>query len=297
MADFESQIAATAAALDAAFAELMPKADGPRGRLIEAMTYGLLGGGKRLRGLLVLQSSALFDVPRAQAVNAAAAVEMVHAYSLIHDDLPVMDDSPLRRGRPSTHVAFDEVTAVLAGDALLPLAFEILTRPSTHPDSAVRLALVEALAQASGALGMAGGQMIDIDAENRPEPLTLAEIEQLQDLKTGALFCFCCEAGALLGRAGEGEKAALRAYAASFGLAFQIVDDLLDSTGDEAALGKPTGQDAALNKATFVSLLGQEEAARRAQSLITQCIESLETFGAKADPLKETARFVLSRHF
>ncbi len=280
---------ATAQVLDAWLAPV----PGAVGRVVEAMRYGALGGGKRLRPFLVVQSAALFDVPRQQALHAAAALEMVHCYSLIHDDLPAMDDSDLRRGRPTVHREFDDATAVLAGDGLLTEAFAVLADPRTHPDAAVRVELVAALAAASGSAGMVGGQMIDLSPER--SGLDLDGITHLQRLKTGALITFACEAGAILGRAPADARAALAAYAGELGLAFQIVDDLLDAAGSAEELGKPTGQDAALGKATFVGQLGLDGARVKAEALIETARTRLDLFGEKADFLRETATFVLQR--
>jgi len=272
---------------------LLGPAPGARGRVIEAMRYGALSGGKRLRPFLVLESASLFHVDPECALHAAAAVEMVHCYSLIHDDLPAMDDSDLRRGNPTAHRKFDEATAILAGDGLLTEAFAVLASPRCHPDPAVRVELVAGLAAASGAGGMGGGQMIDI-APGR-DALDLDGITTLQALKTGALITFSCEAGAILGRAGPEEREALRGYARDLGLAFQIVDDLLDSESTPEELGKPTGQDEAAGKATFVGLLGSEGARAKARDLIKTACAHLEIFAQRAKLLKETARFVLER--
>jgi farnesyl diphosphate synthase len=266
---------------------------GPAGRLVDAMRYGTLGGGKRLRPFLVVESAALFDVPLPRALHAAAALEMVHCYSLIHDDLPAMDDSDLRRGRPTLHKEFDDATAILAGDALLTEAFAILADSRTHPEPAVRSELVAALAAAAGLAGMVGGQMIDLSPER--SELDLEGITHLQALKTGALITFACEAGAILGRAPEEARAALSAYAGDLGLAFQIVDDLLDAAGSVEELGKPTGQDAALGKATFIGQLGLDGARRKAEALIKNACTRLDIFAEKAEGLRQTASFVLQR--
>ncbi|MGF1462333.1 MAG: polyprenyl synthetase family protein, partial [Maricaulaceae bacterium] len=269
--------------------------DGARGRVIEAMRYVCLGGGKRLRPFLVWARARLFDVDEDQALRVGAALEMVHCYSLIHDDLPAMDDSDLRRGRPSVHKAFDEATAILAGDGLLTYAFEVLAAPATHADAEVRVGLVAALAQAAGAAGMVGGQMIDIAAERDALALDLQGISELQALKTGALIRFGCEAGAILGQASAADRAALTGYAADLGLAFQIVDDLLDALGDETAIGKPVGQDAAMDKSTFVKLLGVEGARNRAEALAASACARLDPYPETAEPLRSVARFVLTR--
>ncbi|HLI12547.1 MAG TPA: farnesyl diphosphate synthase [Alphaproteobacteria bacterium] len=293
METFDAALAAAASAVEATLDTVLPHGDGPEARLFEAMRYATLGGGKRLRPFLVMQGAKLFDVEPAQAARTGAAVELIHCYSLVHDDLPAMDDDELRRGRPTCHVQFDEATAILAGDALLTLAFAVLSAPETHPDPAVRIALVAALAKAAGALGMVGGQMFDLAAETLS--LGLDEIKRLQRLKTGALFSFACEAGALLGRAPEKARQALLAYAEDLGLAFQIADDLLDAEGDEAEVGKKVGKDAALGKATFVSVLGIENARKEAQILAERAISRLDIFGRKAESLTNLARFVVER--
>ncbi|MCB2101182.1 MAG: polyprenyl synthetase family protein [Rhodobacterales bacterium] len=272
---------------------LLPLHDNPEARVIEAMRYATLGGGKRVRPFLVTQSARLFAVSEDSALRAAAAVEMVHCYSLVHDDLPAMDDDDLRRGRPTCHKAFDEATAILAGDALLTRAFEVMADPSIHPDPRIRADLVVALARASGAEGMVGGQMLDLVAEKAD--LTVPEITRLQRMKTGALIAVSCEAGAILGKASKMQHTALLAYAHDLGLAFQIIDDLLDVEGDAAEVGKATGKDADAGKATFVSLLGAERARSQAAMLVEQAGQHLDIFAEKADPLKRLARFVFER--
>ncbi len=257
------------------------------------MSYATLGGGKRLRPFLAIQGAALFDVPEAYAARAGAAVELVHCYSLVHDDLPAMDDDDLRRGRPTCHIQFGEATAILAGDALLTLAFDVLAEPATHPDAEVRAALIASLAKAAGAHGMVGGQMFDLEAETRQ--LSLDEIKRLQSMKTGALFAYACEAGAILGKAPEKARQVLLSYAQYLGLAFQIADDLLDALGTEAEVGKKVGKDAAAGKATFVSLLGAENARKEAEILAERAVSCLDIFGKKADSLAELARFVVAR--
>jgi len=289
----EAALAAQGDAVTQVLDSLLAPVEGPRGRVVEAMRYSALSGGKRLRPFLVCESARLFDVPRPSALRAAAAIEMVHCYSLIHDDLPAMDDSDLRRGRPTAHVAFDEATAILAGDGLLTEAFAVLADPLTHEKAAVRIALVAALAAASGAAGMVGGQMIDMSPER--SGLDLAGISHLQSLKTGALIRFSCESGAILAEAGEAERAALVRYAEDLGLAFQIADDLLDAQSTPEALGKPTGQDASLGKATFVGQLGVEKAREKAEALVQSACARLDLFGEKADLLRQTAAFVVSR--
>ncbi len=292
-AGLTARLAARGEAVTRRLDELLTPVAGARGRVIEAMRYSALAGGKRLRPFLVLESAGLFDVAPDQALQCAVAVEMIHCYSLIHDDLPAMDDSDLRRGRPTAHKAFDEATAVLAGDGLLTEAFAGLADPRCHPDAGVRAELIAGLARAAGAGGMVGGQMIDI-APGR-DGLDLDGITGLQALKTGALIAFSCEAGAILGRAGAPERAALLGYARDLGLAFQIVDDLLDFDATPEELGKPTGQDAAAGKATFVGLLGPGEARARAKKLVDSACARLEIFTKKADFLKQTAIFVLER--
>ncbi len=293
MRSLDDALREAADAVGEALESLVPAPEGADGRLVEAMRYSLFAGGKRLRPFLVLSGADLFEVPRAWSVNTAAAIEMVHTYSLVHDDLPAMDDDDLRRGKPTCHIAFDEATAILVGDSLLTLAFEAVTTPAGHPDAAVRAEIACALARAAGADGMAGGQAIDLAAESRD--LTLDEVITLQRLKTGALFGFACEAGAILAREDGTARAALRDYAACIGLAFQIADDLLDHEGTEADLGKAVGKDAAAGKATFVGLLGADEARRRAEALADDAIAALSAFDEKAAPLRAVARYIVER--
>ena len=262
-------------------------------RVYEAMRYSALAPAKRMRPLLVLAGARLFGVARLSALQVAAAVEMVHAYSLIHDDLPAMDNSDLRRGRPSCHRQFDEATAVLAGDGLLTMAFEVLAHPDTHGDPAVRCELVSALATAAGPAGMVGGQMIDLIAER--QPLDIDATIRLQRMKTGALIAFACEAGAILGKTASESRTALRGYAHDLGLAFQIADDLLDVEGSAAETGKPVGADAAAGKATFVSILGVERARAQAGLLVDQAVTHLDLFEERAELLRQVARFVINR--
>jgi farnesyl diphosphate synthase len=264
------------------------------GQLGDAMRYAVLGGGKRLRPFLLVETAALFGVAQSAALNAAAAVECIHCYSLVHDDLPAMDDDDVRRGRATVHRAFDEATAILAGDGLLTLAFEILGRPDTHADIAVRLQLVGALARASGWEGMVGGQQLDLEAENDPQQ-DLPGIVRIQALKTGALIGFAVTAGAMLGRASAEELRILSAYADKLGLAFQVADDILDAEGDPAVVGKATRKDAAAGKATFVSLLGLEAARVRLRRLEEEAVATLAPLGGRAAVLQETARFVARR--
>ncbi len=289
----DEAIAAVAAAVNGVLESVLPDPTGPEGRLYEAMRYSALGGGKRLRPFLVTQTAGLLGVDPRQALRTGAAVELVHSYSLIHDDLPAMDDDDLRRGVASCHVAFDEATAILAGDALLTLAFEMLSDPETHVDSAVRCDLVRAVAQAAGGLGMVGGQMIDLESENVTADSAL--ITRLERMKTGALIAFSCEAGAILARASAEDRQLLREFGFELGLAFQIVDDLLDVVGDEAALGKTVGKDAAAGKATFVSTLGTDGARREALALVDRAAFRLAPFGPAAQPLRAFCDYVLKR--
>jgi farnesyl diphosphate synthase len=262
-------------------------------RLAEAMRYAALGGGKRLRPFLLISSARLFGVSEADALDPACALECIHCYSLMHDDLPAMDDDALRRGRPTAHIAFDEATAILAGDALLTLAFEIVSDPRYGADPEVRAELVLLLAKAAGWQGMVLGQALDLAAERGGFGKT--EIAGMQALKTGALFRFACEAGAVLGRASAAERAALLAYASAFGQAFQLADDLLDAEGDAKALGKAVAKDAGRGKATLVALLGIKAAKERLSALVAEAEAALAPFGERAITLIETARFVASR--
>jgi farnesyl diphosphate synthase len=290
---FSIALADAARLTDAVLERLIPLPPGLEARVFEAMRYAAIAPGKRLRPFLVLASAHLFAVSRRSSLQVAAAIELVHSYSLVHDDLPAMDDSELRRGRPTCHKAFDEATAVLAGDGLLTLAFEVLAHPDTHGDPMVRCELVQALAQAAGASGMVGGQMIDLIAEHRP--LDMGAVTRLQRLKTGALIAFACEAGAILGKAPMELRLALRGYAHELGLAFQIADDLLDVEGSAGETGKPVGQDAVAGKATFVSILGVERARDQAELLVRQAIAHLDMFEERADLLRQAARFVVDR--
>lgn len=267
-------------------------------RLLETMRYAALGGGKRLRPFLVVETANLFDVPHAQSLMAAAALECVHCYSLVHDDLPAMDNDALRRGRPTAHKAFDEATAILAGDGLLTFAFDILSRPETHPDAAIRVELVSALAKAAGLGGMAGGQMLDLTAEGRfggTDQLAAGDIRMLQAMKTGALLAFACKSGGMLGKAAPDQRAALARYGSAIGEAFQIADDLLDVVGDAATVGKATGKDAAARKATFVSLLGTAGARARLDALVAEAESALAPLGDKTGVLRAAARFIADR--
>ena len=276
--------------------------DGERARparLLDAMRHASLGGGKRLRPFLVVESASLFEVPRQNSLMAGAALECVHCYSLAHDDLPAMDNDDLRRGRPTTHKAYDEATAILAGDGLLTFAFDILSRPETHRDAEVRLELVAALARAAGLGGMVGGQMLDLAAEGRFDPSLQRfedeDVKTLQAMKTGALLRYGCIAGAILAKASPDLRMALHRYGSALGEAFQIADDLLDLEGDPATVGKATGKDAAAHKATLVGVLGPSAARRRLESLVAEAQTALRPFGSQADILKAAARFVATR--
>jgi farnesyl diphosphate synthase len=275
--------------------ELLPDEIARPKRLIEAMRYSSLGGGKRLRPFLVVESSAVFGVARDAALLAGAALECIHCYSLIHDDLPAMDDSDLRRGRPTLHKAYDDATAILAGDALLTLAFDIISRDEIHREASVRLLLTRALARASGVGGMVGGQILDLAGEGRFGDREPVDVARLQQMKTGALLHFGCIAGAILGQSSPREYQALDDYGRALGEAFQIADDLLDVEGDAAALGKKTGQDAALGKTTFVTQLGVDGAKQRVRDLLARADTALSIFGAKGDVLRAAARFVAER--
>ncbi len=291
--DLKTAMADMAADVERAILHLLPTTDLPESRVLEAMRYGCLNGGKRLRPFLVCQSAALFGVNPDCALRVAVAVEFVHSYSLIHDDLPAMDDGDLRRGQPTTHRKFDEATAILAGDGLLTYAFEVLADPATHEDPHVRCQLVAALAKAAGPHGMVGGQMLDLIAEH--EAFDLGTTTRLQRMKTGDMIAFSCEAGGILGKASPPQRHALRAYAHDLGLAFQIVDDLLDVEGTEAETGKSVGRDAEAGKSTFVSILGRDRARSQAEMLAVQAKAHLEIFDGRADILKAVADFVVAR--
>ena len=283
----------TARLVEAQLDALLPVPETAEAKLIEAMRYAVLNGGKRLRAFLVMEVAKLFSVNRTCAARVAASVEMLHAYSLVHDDLPAMDDDDLRRGMPSCHKKFDEATAILAGDALQTRAFEVLAEEDTHADAEARCELVLALAAASGMRGMVGGQMIDMESEGKQ--LSGPEITRLQALKTGRLIQFAAEAGAILGRASAQQRHFIAAYGRELGGAFQIYDDVLDETADAAALGKTAGKDAAQGKATMVSILGLERARAQAELLAGQAAGHLESFGARADLLRALARFTVTR--
>ena len=279
--------------VDSLFDTLLAVPPDARARLYEAMRYAAIGGGKRMRPLLVVAACALFHVDRARALRVGLAVEAIHVYSLIHDDLPCMDDDDLRRGKPTLHKAYDECTAILAGDSLHALAFEVLADEATHEDPFVRAELIAELARAAGPSGMAGGQMMDLMAERAG--LDLAAVTRLQQLKTGALIGFCLEAGGIMGRVPADGRRSLRGYARDVGLAFQIADDLLDAEGEEAKTGKRVGKDGAKGKETFVSLLGPERARQQANLLVGQAVQHLQSFGAEADLLRAIARFAVER--
>jgi farnesyl diphosphate synthase len=292
-AELEAETTRVSADVDNFFARMLaPTGDG-REQLYEAMRYGAIGGGKRLRPLLTVAASRLFAIDPERALRVGCAIEAIHVYSLIHDDLPCMDDADLRRGKPAVHKAFGEAEAVLAGDSLHALAFEILAHPATHDDSRVRSDLVLELARAVGPGGMAGGQMMDLVAEG--QQLDLPAITRLQQLKTGALIEYSVEAACIMTKLPADARTPYRGYARNIGLAFQIADDLIDHSGDARAAGKPTGRDANAGKATFVSLLGEARARQQASFLVDQAIEHLGGHGDEADLLRAIARFAVER--
>lgn len=272
---------------------LLPEADLAENKLYAAMRHGTLNGGKRLRPFLVMHSAALFGVDPSRARRVAAALEFVHCYSLIHDDLPAMDDAALRRGQPTVHKQYDDATAILAGDSLLTLAFEILADSETHEDPRVRCELISALAKASGGHGMVGGQMLDLIAEE--SEFDLGTISRMQRMKTGKLMAFACEAGAILGKSGEPQRRALCNYAYDLGLAFQVTDDILDVESDPQDTGKDTKKDEQAGKATFVSAMGKDQAKERAEMLVQQAVGHLKIFEGRAEVLKDLAHYVLKR--
>ena len=286
-------IAAVAAEVDRCFDALLATPDDPRARLYDCMRHAAMNGGKRLRPLLTIATADLFGVDRDCSALVGTAVECIHVYSLIHDDLPAMDDDDLRRGKPTAHKAFDEATAILAGDCLHALAFEVLADPATHPDPFVRADLVLDLARASGPSGMAGGQMMDLEAEKTR--FDLATVTRLQQMKTGALICAAVEAGAILGRVAPEGRTGLRGYAHDLGLAFQIADDLLDAEGDAAVVGKAVGKDADAGKETFLSLLGPDRAREQCRMLVDQAVAHLHSYGREADLLRAVAAYVVER--
>ncbi len=271
---------------------LLPSSEMAEAPLFDGMRYAVLSGGKRLRAFMVMEGARVFGVDVGRARRVAAAAEFVHAYSLVHDDLPAMDDSDMRRGKPSLHKAYGEATAILAGDALQTLAFEILSDPETHEDPRVRIELVSNLAGASGMNGMVGGQMLDMIGER--QEFDVGTISRLQRMKTGKLIAFCCEAGAILGRANPAHRQSLRNYAHDLGLAFQVTDDILDAEGSAQEMGKPVGQDG--KKATFVTAMGVESARMRAEMLVEQAVRHLRVFDeGRVDLLKDLAYYVLQR--
>jgi farnesyl diphosphate synthase len=281
------------AEMDRQFDALLPVPGDARANLYKAMRHAAIGGGKRLRPLLVFATARLFGVDRQAAARVATAIECIHVYSLVHDDLPAMDDDDLRRGKPTVHKAFDEATAILAGDCLHALAFEILADEKTHPDPFVRSELILCLAHASGPSGMAGGQAMDLEAER--SSFDLATVTRLQAMKTGALIACSVEAGAILGRIAPEGRTGLKGYARDIGLAFQIADDLLDIEGDEDKVGKALRKDGAAGKETFVSLLGVDRAREQARMLVDQAVAHLHAYGAEADLLRDLARYTLER--
>jgi farnesyl diphosphate synthase len=283
----------SAKAVEAVLDEILPKPHGLHARIHDAMRYATFAGGKRLRPFLVVHSARLFGVDEARALRAAAAIEVLHTYSLVHDDLPCMDDDDLRRGRPTTHIAYDEATAVLAGDALLTIAFEILADAKTHPSAEVRVKLIARLAEAAGSNGMIGGQMIDMQAPGRD--FGADEVKLLQRLKTGQLFEFSCEAGAILGERPDADRERMRAYAHDMGLVFQITDDLLDVTSTAEKTGKAVGKDKDQGKATLVSILGVDGARAEAEQIARRAADGLAGYGPAAAELRALPHFLLDR--
>ena len=300
MTDIAAFMAESARMIDGALDRLLPRPDGrAEDALFDAMRYAVMGGGKRFRPMLTLACAGLFDVPAAHALRVGAAIELVHCYSLIHDDLPAMDNDDLRRGQPSCHAKFGEATAILAGDALMTLAFEVLAAPDTHTDADVRCTLIVGLARAAGAEGMVAGQMIDLAAEGKTRGAGARDadaVARMERLKTGGLIAFACEGAAILGRAPDAARQALAGYAHALGLAYQVIDDLLDAEGEAGAIGKTAGKDARAGKATFVALLGLDGARKEAAALAAEAGRHLDFFGKKADFLRNMTRFVIERH-
>ncbi|MBU6235384.1 MAG: polyprenyl synthetase family protein [Alphaproteobacteria bacterium] len=288
-----SALSEAASGIKTTIETMLPLTDAPENKLVEAMRYATLEGGKRMRPFLVIECAKLFSVDVMRAKRVGAALEFVHCYSLVHDDLPAMDDADLRRGIPSLHKKYDEATAILAGDALLTLAFEVIADAETHHDPYVRCELTSLLAKASGMGGMVGGQMLDLLGET--QSFDIGQISRLHRMKTGMLMSFACEAGAVLGKADDSRRKALRNYAFDLGLAFQVTDDILDVEGDPAKTGKEKGKDAAAGKSTFVTTLGAEQARMRAEMLVHQAIRHLHVFDSRADVLRAFAMYVLER--
>jgi farnesyl diphosphate synthase len=291
--DLEQRLEETADRVTVALDTLLPRVQGPESRLMSAMRYAALGGGKRLRPFLVLETGRIFGVDERCLLRVGAALECIHTYSLIHDDLPCMDDDDMRRGRPTVHIAYDEATAVLAGDALLTIAFEILADPQTHADANIRISLVARLAEAAGARGMVGGQMMDMIAQELGDDI--AAVTRMQRLKTGALITYAVEVGAMMGRASDDARSALSAYAHDLGLLFQITDDILDAEGNAEDAGKAVGKDADKGKATFVSLLGLEGAKQRVHLLADQAKKHISMFGSRAHYLNQVVDSIVDR--
>ena len=294
MPNLSAAIKETSLEVAAELDRLLPVPNAPERRVVEAMRYSVLAGGKCLRPFLVMQCSNLFGVERSRALRVAVALEMVHCYSLIHDDLPAMDNDDMRRGQPTCHKQFDEATAILAGDALLTRAFGVIAAEDCLFEPAVRCQLIAELSKAAGMSGMIGGQMLDILAEGMDD-MDMPEIIRLQQMKTGRLFSFACEAGAIMGKASHEDRQVLKSYARDIGLAFQIADDILDAEGDEEMMGKAVRKDLYAHKATFISLFGIDKAKEQADALSYQAIASLECFDDKADRLRELARFIVER--
>ena len=295
MNSFKEQLKIARATVDQNLEKWLVIPDNLSARVVEAMRYASIGGGKAFRAFLVLTTAKMFDLPEQNAINIATALEMIHAYSLIHDDLPSMDNDTMRRGKPTTHIQFDEATAILAGDGLLTNAFEVLADERTHPDGCIRSNLIQMLAHLAGKDGMVGGQMIDLIGEK--QTLNLAQIEMLQDKKTGALLMFASTASAVAAKASDEQLNALKTYAKCIGLMFQITDDILDVVGDSATVGKTLGKDRTETKSTFVSVLGLDAARQKAEDLGVQAEQALSIFGDKATALKEAARFILERNY